>query len=97
MQRKALSDVDRMVLEFGATTVTPKPALSAAIGSQDWTMIPDHTNLHVPPSTSVAQAYYWTNIWQEGEREALRDYAAGDFVEFANADDAIRYLLSADE
>jgi hypothetical protein len=46
--------------------------------------------------TSVAQAYYWTRIWQESERESLAAFARGEGHTFDNGDAAIRYLLSND-
>ena len=42
----------------------------------------------VPPD----QAWFWTERWQKAEMESRQDYLKGDFVEFENADDAIKYL-----
>ncbi len=38
------------------------------------------------------QAWFWTERWQKAEMESRQDYLNGDFVEFENADDAIKYL-----
>ena len=38
------------------------------------------------------QAWFWTERWQKAEMESRQDYLKGDFVEFENADDAIKYL-----
>lgn len=39
-----------------------------------------------------SQAYFWTKRWQEGERQAEEDIKAGRVREFANIDEAIKYL-----
>ena len=36
--------------------------------------------------------YYWTRQSQEQEQIALREYAAGDFVEFDDVEDALAWL-----
>ncbi|MHB8778702.1 MAG: AbrB/MazE/SpoVT family DNA-binding domain-containing protein [Anaerolineales bacterium] len=38
------------------------------------------------------QAWFWTERWQKAEMESRQDYLKGDFIEFENADDAIKYL-----
>ncbi|HET6456675.1 MAG TPA: AbrB/MazE/SpoVT family DNA-binding domain-containing protein [Armatimonadota bacterium] len=39
-----------------------------------------------------SQAWYWTEEWQKGEREADADIAAGRVKEFDNIEDALGYL-----
>ncbi|MCX6374573.1 MAG: AbrB/MazE/SpoVT family DNA-binding domain-containing protein [Armatimonadetes bacterium] len=39
-----------------------------------------------------SQAWYWTKEWQEAERQADEDIAAGRVKEFDTVDDAIAYL-----
>lgn len=39
-----------------------------------------------------SQAWFWTERWQEGEREAEEDIRAGRVEHFDNADEAIAYL-----
>lgn len=39
-----------------------------------------------------AQAWFWTERWQKAEMESRQDYLNGNFVEFENADDAIKYM-----
>ena len=38
------------------------------------------------------QKYWWTDEWQEGEREVERNYAEGHFEEFDNAEDFLNSL-----
>ncbi len=38
------------------------------------------------------QAYFWTKSWQEGEREASADIAAGRVTGFEDVEDAIASL-----
>jgi AbrB family looped-hinge helix DNA binding protein len=41
-----------------------------------------------------SQAYFWTEEWQKGEREADEDIRAGRVKTFYSADEAIKYLKS---
>ena len=43
------------------------------------------------------QAWFWTEEWQEGEREADEDIKAGRVKAFDNVDDLIADLESEDE
>jgi hypothetical protein len=43
------------------------------------------------------QAYFWTQEWQDGEAEALREIEAGNVKHFTSGRDAIAWLLSDDE
>lgn len=52
---------------------------------------------HLPPSIDAGQAYYWSRTWQRDQDEVLGELDSDDRVEFGRADDAIRWLLSADE
>lgn len=38
------------------------------------------------------QAYFWTDEWQEGEREADDDFATGNFVRIESWDDLERFF-----
>ncbi len=38
------------------------------------------------------QTYFWTEEWQQGEREADEDIRLGRFSEFDSADEAIEHL-----
>ena len=53
--------------------------------------------LHVTSVSGIfdpeeSQAYYWTEEWQAGEREADEDIAAGRVRTFDNPADAIKFL-----
>ena len=43
------------------------------------------------------QSYFWTSEWQEGEKEAREEIAAGRAIRFENVKDAIRWLEADDE
>ena len=51
----------------------------------------------VPPAIPASQMYFWTELWQQGERETREDFERGDTVSFKNPLDAIRWLLSDEE
>lgn len=42
------------------------------------------------------QAYYWTEEWQEGERESQAERDAGQTVRFESADELIAWLQAED-
>ena len=50
----------------------------------------------VPLFVPRAQIYYWTEEWQAGEAEALRDLAEGNVRRFASGAEASRWLLADD-
>jgi AbrB family looped-hinge helix DNA binding protein len=41
-----------------------------------------------------AQAYFWADDWQAGEKEAEIAKNQGDFKEFSEADEAVKWLRS---
>jgi AbrB family looped-hinge helix DNA binding protein len=43
-----------------------------------------------------SQAYFWTEEWQKGERQADEDIKAGRVKTFDSADEAIKYLKAKD-
>jgi hypothetical protein len=51
----------------------------------------------IPTLIPADQAYYWSIPWQESERQALADIAAGRLQSFADPADAVRYLLGNPE
>ena len=38
------------------------------------------------------QRWFWTERWQQAERESQADYDSGNYYEFANVEDAIKFL-----
>ncbi len=44
-----------------------------------------------------AQAWFWTERWQRAEMESRQDYLSGNFIEFNDAESAIRYLNEFDK
>lgn len=42
---------------------------------------------HLATAIAGSQAWYWTTEWQEGEREADEDIAAGRVVQFGSVED----------
>lgn len=54
--------------------------------------------LHLVPKTMVdrSQAYFWTERWQAGEREAQNDIDTGAVHKFDQIDDALDFLDSPD-
>jgi hypothetical protein len=51
----------------------------------------------IPVFIPADQAYYWSIRWQESERKALADIAAGRARTFADPTEAVRYLLGGIE
>jgi hypothetical protein len=45
-----------------------------------------------PKNVPEDQAWFWTDEWQAMEREVDEALAKGDYVEFQNMDEAIKYL-----
>lgn len=56
--------------------------------------VEDDGSIRLTPQVTIdrSQAYFWTRRWQEGERQAEEDIQAGRVKEFANIDEAIKYL-----
>ena len=51
----------------------------------------------IPAFIPADQVYYWSIRWQESERQALADIAAGRTRTFTDPTDAVRYLLGDPE
>ncbi|MDP2278993.1 MAG: AbrB/MazE/SpoVT family DNA-binding domain-containing protein [Nitrospirota bacterium] len=41
-----------------------------------------------------SQAYFWTDEWQKGEREASEAKKKGKFMDFKKTDEAVKWLRS---
>lgn len=50
----------------------------------------------VPASIPVDELFFWTRVWQEGEKESETARAAGEVHEFQNGRDAVSWLLADD-
>ena len=83
-------------IDIGASASSAN-SVSSASWTTAWSQMPEGVSHRIAPVTSEAQAYYWTRVWQEGEQETLVALARGEGHTFANADAAIRYLLSTDD
>jgi AbrB family looped-hinge helix DNA binding protein len=57
-------------------------------------IIEEDGTVRLVPQVAIerSQAYFWTPRWQAGEHEADEDIKAGRVREFANIDEAIKYL-----
>ncbi len=55
--------------------------------------------LHLLPKLAIdrSQAYFWSDRWQDGEREAQDDIENGRVSRFDNIDDALDFLDSDEE
>lgn len=68
--------------------------ITVAFTSSVWDSLPKGVSRHIPPVTSPAQAYYWTNAWQAREMESLAELGAGHGRTFDDPKEAIRWLLN---
>jgi hypothetical protein len=57
----------------------------------------DRLPQNLPVAIPASQMYYWTRVWQEGERRALEELERGEGRCFDDSRDAIRWLLSPEE
>jgi len=79
----------------GATSTLAQGALR--LSTTTWSAEPPHGSRKIAPLTSESQAYYWSQLWQEGESETAKSLAEGNGLAFSDADAAIRWLLSTDD
>ncbi|MCJ7623958.1 MAG: AbrB/MazE/SpoVT family DNA-binding domain-containing protein [Anaerolineaceae bacterium] len=61
-------------------------------------VLDDDGSVHLIPKIAIdrSQAYFWTERWQAGEREAEEDLRTGRSRRFENVDDALAYLDEAE-
>jgi AbrB family looped-hinge helix DNA binding protein len=57
-------------------------------------IVEEDGSLHLIPKVAIdrSQAYFWTERWQQGERQADQDLKDGRFQDFENMDDFIHSL-----
>ena len=57
-------------------------------------ILDENGEMHLIPKITVdrSQAYFWSQRWQEGEKEAEADIAAGRTERFENIDDTLAAL-----
>jgi len=80
-------------------TETPHTALSGQVAPEQ-----THTNAqsarqrHVPLTMPHSQRYYWQRRWQQGERESMAAFEAGEGIVFDSDDpeDIVRWLHAPD-
>jgi hypothetical protein len=53
--------------------------------------------LYMPVFVSREELFFWTQAWQEGERESAAAREAGEVVEFDSATDLLKWLLSDED
>ena len=59
----------------------------------------DEEGIHLVPQVMVdrSQAYFWTERWQAGEREAEANLQSGHYQDFDSIEDLLADLESDDE
>ncbi len=59
-------------------------------------LVEEDGSLRLVPKIAIdrSQAYFWTERWQQGEREAEEDLRAGRYKQFASMDEMIREMES---
>jgi len=57
-------------------------------------IVEEDGSLHLIPKVAIdrSQAYFWTERWQQGERQADQDLKDGRFQDFETMDDFIHSL-----
>jgi len=59
-------------------------------------LVEEDGSLRLVPKIAIdrSQAYFWTERWQRGERDAEADLRSGRFKQFNNIDELLRDLES---
>ncbi len=65
-----------------------EPGAQVEVVEREDGVIELHPNLPVPAS----QAWFWTEEWQEGEREVDEHIARGELTTFDSVDELVEYL-----
>jgi hypothetical protein len=83
---------DIFTIDLTATSSTSS-SISPVAGEGSWSPLPADASPGVPPLMDRGQAYYWTRVWQAGERETLEAYAKGKGKTFVDGKAAVAWLL----
>ena len=79
-------------IDLTATSSTA-PTLTALPGGGSWSALPESASSGTPPLMDQGQAYYWTRVWRNGERETLEAYDKGEGKTFPDGKAAVAWLL----
>lgn len=80
----------------GASAPSFVPASEAFRAGVSVLAVPDRepsAPVAMPLVVSKDERYFWTRSWQESEARVDADLASGNYVEFDNMRDAIRYFI----
>ena len=82
----------------GARTATASAFTPRALRSFS-TVAASRIPTTMPASVPSGQAFFWTQVWQAGERESAEARAAGELVRFDSDDpnDILHWLFDADD
>jgi len=68
------------------STQSSADELRADPSSRLWSFVAEHHPRRIPLFIPRDETYYWTREWQEGIRESMAAYEAGDYLEFDSDD-----------
>lgn len=80
--------VTELTVRSGTGVFAQEKSVSVGCGLEKF-LVTGMTGLFDPEES---QAYFWTEEWQKGEREADEDIRAGRVTVFDSADDALQHL-----
>lgn len=101
LERGTKSLSDRVRVKKRSQLTIPKPimdALHLEEGDQLDISVDDNGRIILEPTVAVpkAQAYFWTEEWQAGERKADEDIKAGRMKLLTNLDDLEAFFARLD-
>ena len=88
-----------VMVELNSSSATMQEWIGATVATP--VDLPRHglisAGLTMPTVIPDDEAFFWTPRWQAGERASEEDYLAGRSHRFDTVDEAIRYLLRAED
>jgi hypothetical protein len=75
-----MANLKELGIAHGERRMRIDPNVQAASASPSY--LPRHMPLFIPRD----QVYYWTHEWQQGIRESMAAYEAGDYAEYDSDD-----------